>query len=122
MLLMQDLQRILNRYRITMHPNQQAATNQLDLQARGVNEMEQPNPTFDPTKPAIWDIVIEDMRLRDRVGRVRYGTPLQPNNGRDTLRDAYEEGLDLVVYLRQAIWERDKLAMETISKAVRDGF
>lgn len=32
---------------------------------------------------------------------------LQPHNGRDALRDAYEESLDLVCYLRQAIEERD---------------
>lgn len=57
--------------------------------------------------PAVWDLVIEDMRSRDAVGRERYGTPLQPHNGRDPLVDAYQEALDLVVYLRQAIAERD---------------
>lgn len=41
------------------------------------------------------------------LGVTRYGTPLQPHNGRDALRDAYEEALDLVHYLRQAIYERD---------------
>lgn len=57
---------------------------------------------------AIWDLVIADMRERDRVGRRRYGTPLQANNGRDALVDAYQEALDLVVYLRQVIEERGK--------------
>lgn len=28
-------------------------------------------------------------------------------NGRDALLDAYQEALDLVVYLRQVIYERD---------------
>ena len=56
---------------------------------------------------AIWDLVIADMRARDAVGRARYGTPLQAHNGRDVLRDAYEEALDLAVYLRQALAERD---------------
>jgi hypothetical protein len=32
---------------------------------------------------------------------------LQAFNGRDALRDAYEEALDLACYLRQAIAERD---------------
>lgn len=32
--------------------------------------------------------------------------PLQAHNGRDPLVDAYQEALDLVVYLRQAIEER----------------
>ena len=57
--------------------------------------------------PAVWEIVISDMRGRDALGRHRYGTPLQPHNGRDALRDAYEEALDLCVYMRQAIYERD---------------
>ena len=49
----------------------------------------------------------DDMAARDQVGRARYGVPLQPHNGRDALRDAYEEALDLCAYLRQAIMERD---------------
>ena len=60
-----------------------------------------------PDDPAIWDLVIADMHERDHVGQTRYGTPLQPFNGRDPLVDAYQEALDLAVYLRQAIYERD---------------
>lgn len=68
---------------------------------------DQPPPTAeDSSKPAVWDLVIADMRDRDHVGRQRYGTPLQPHNGRDALVDAYQEALDLAVYLRQAIEER----------------
>ena len=66
---------------------------------------DQPPPTPTPGRP-IWDLVIDDMRDRDRVGRERYGTPLQVGNGRDPLVDAYQEALDLAVYLRQAIEER----------------
>lgn len=66
-------------------------------------------PTPQPnTSTPIWDLVIADMRERDNVGRQRYGTPLQANNGRDALIDAYQEALDLVVYLRQAIEERGR--------------
>jgi hypothetical protein len=57
--------------------------------------------------PAVWDLVLADIEKRDRVGKERYGVRLQPHNGRDALRDAYEEAMDLVVYLRQAIYERD---------------
>lgn len=67
---------------------------------------DQPPPTPNG-QPAVWDLVIADMRERDRVGRERYSTPLQPLNGRDALVDAYQEALDLAVYLRQAIAERD---------------
>jgi hypothetical protein len=50
---------------------------------------------------------MKDMSDRDQEGRRKYGTPLQPHNGRDTLIDAYQESLDLCVYLRTAIFERD---------------
>lgn len=61
-----------------------------------------PKPT---TGPAVWDLVIADMRQRDRVGTRRYGIRLQAHNGRHALQDAYEEALDLAVYLKQAIIE-----------------
>ncbi len=54
-----------------------------------------------------WELVIQDMRSRDDFGRKKYGTPLQPLNGRDSMKDAYEEVLDLAVYLRNAIEERN---------------
>lgn len=66
---------------------------------------EQPSPQPNGSIP-VWDLVIADMRERDHVGRQRYGTPLQASNGRDALLDAYQEALDLVVYLRQVIEER----------------
>lgn len=67
--------------------------------------VDQPPPIPNESRP-VWELVIEDMKERDHVGRARYGTPLQTNNGRDALVDAYQEALDLVVYLRQAIEER----------------
>ena len=66
----------------------------------------QPKPIANEL-PAVWHLVIDDMWERDQTGRERYGVPLQPNNGRDALLDAYEEALDLCAYLRQAIYERD---------------
>lgn len=56
--------------------------------------------------PAIWDLVISDIADREEYGMKTYGTRLQPFNGRDALVDAYQEALDLVVFLRQAIYER----------------
>lgn len=76
------------------------------LPAEVRSDVTQPAPTPN-TQPAVWSIVINDMKARDQLGRQRYGTPLQPHNGRDMLRDAYEEALDLAVYLRSAIYERD---------------
>jgi len=69
---------------------------------------EQPAPIVNDG-PCIQDLVIQDMEGRKAVGLKRYGTLLQPFNGRDALRDAYEEALDLAQYLRQAIEERDAL-------------
>lgn len=58
--------------------------------------------------PAVWDLVVHDMKERDAEGRRKYGTRLQPGNGRKPLIDAYQEALDLVVYLRQEIAEADE--------------
>lgn len=90
----------------------------------------EPEPSPQPNgKPSVWEAVIEDtkrfysmfsclgnydrridgllsdMKLRDKQGREKYGTPLQPFNGRNALRDAYQEALDLCVYLKQKIIE-----------------
>ena len=67
----------------------------------------QQKPPESNNNPAVWDLVIADMRERDEFGYSKYGVRLQPNNGRDALLDAYQEAQDLVVYLRQAIFERD---------------
>lgn len=67
--------------------------------------MSQPDPVPNASRP-VWELVIEDMRARDHAGRARYNIPLQAGNGRDALTDAYEEALDLCVYLRQVLAER----------------
>lgn len=58
-------------------------------------------------KTSVQELVRADLVERERVGVERYGTSLFPHNGRDALRDAYEEALDLCCYLRQAMLERD---------------
>lgn len=96
----------------------------------GANEVvDQPMPTHNDSRP-LWDMVIEetlqtadeydgwarhrgeifrkvakDMKDRHEVGVARYGTPLQANNGRDALVDAYQEILDSIVYLKQVLVE-----------------
>lgn len=67
----------------------------------------QPAPVLRADKPASWDLVLADMKERDQFGKSKYGMSLQPGNGRDALADAYQEALDLAVYLRTAIYERD---------------
>ena len=57
-------------------------------------------------RPSVQRMVIADVEARRLIGIERYGTELQAFNGRDALVDAYEEALDLVMYLRQLIEER----------------
>lgn len=59
-------------------------------------------------RPAIGDtckLVAADVEERGRIGVAKYGTPLQPGNGRRNLVDAYQECLDLCIYLRNEIEE-----------------
>ena len=74
-------------------------------------------PPVKQSGPDIWPLVIKDMEERNAVGTEKYGTPLQAGNGRDPLVDAYQEALDLVVYLRQAIEERKKTMFSIQQKA-----
>ena len=57
--------------------------------------------------PHINDLVVTDLNARKEMGIKKYGTPLQPFNGRKALKDAYEEVLDLALYLRQVLYEQD---------------
>lgn len=60
-------------------------------------EQDAPKPNMNP---AVWGLVLLDMADRDLKGAEKYGTRLQPHNGRDFLLDLYEELLDAVVYAR----------------------
>jgi len=57
-------------------------------------------------KQTVLPLVIEDLQSRAEHGKLQYGTYLQTHNGRDALLDAYQEALDLVMYLKQALLER----------------
>lgn len=75
-------------------------------------------------QPVIHHLVQEDLQKRLELGISRYGQPLQPFNGRDALRDAYEEILDTAVYLKQMIVERDEQArqLQRLTKAAEAVF
>ena len=66
----------------------------------------EPEPTEGNVDVA--DFVLADIQARIDAGYKRYGTKLQTNNGRDALWDAYQEAIDLVMYLRQEILEREQ--------------
>lgn len=75
---------------------------------------DQPLPVVND-HPDIQAAVIADIEERRKVGISRYGTALQPNNGRDMLLDAYEEAMDLTIYLKGCLVERD------LAKAAEQG-
>lgn len=64
-------------------------------------------------RPFVQDLVVADIEQRKAHGIRKYGTALQSGNGRDMLLDAYEEALDLAIYLRGAIDERDRESSDT---------
>ena len=57
--------------------------------------------------PFVKDLVAQDLVDRAAFGYSKYGTYLQPSNGRDTLKDIYQEQLDALIYIRSLIFERD---------------
>lgn len=65
-------------------------------------------PLPQPGKTPVADLVLADIQARVDAGFQKYGTKLMTHNGRDPLWDAYQEAIDLVMYLRQAIAERDE--------------
>ena len=74
---------------------------------------DQPQPSGEG-KPII-EMVVEDMIERSKKGERKYGEKLKANNGRDGLIDAYQEALDLTLYLRQEI-EEDKKQVKKQNK------
>lgn len=84
-------------------------------------------PPQDSEHPAVWPQVIADMEERHRFGMAKYGKPLRPFDGRKPLSDAYEEVLDMAVYLRKRMAEDDyrsahcKMAIDKAIVMVRIG-
>lgn len=51
----------------------------------------------------VWPLVIEDMKERNEMGEEKYNRYLQTDCPDDMLQHAYEEALDLAVYLKTQI-------------------
>jgi len=68
---------------------------------------ELPDPK--PGKQVVLDQVLQDLRDRAEKGKKKYGTFLETFNGRSALMDAYQEALDLVMYLRQLLMEEESV-------------
>lgn len=78
--------------------------------ARLVGGSRTPNTPEPAPKPGVaratWSLVMADMLERDAAGAAKYGIRHQHDNGRDHLVDAYQEALDLALYLRAEIEKR----------------
>jgi len=78
----------------------------------------EPTPSTNSNTPIV-DLVKADLDARSAVGVGKYGTKLQAHNGRYALMDAYQEALDLCMYLRQVI-EEDGLMPLGVDKGRMD--
>lgn len=64
----------------------------------------EPPPVPNESQP-IYELVMADIEARAQEGKKKYGTYIQATNGRNALMDAYQEALDLAMYLRQKLEE-----------------
>jgi len=89
----------------------------------------QPEPPPTPGTGDLWldvierttDPVLRELYLARRAqGLARYGVPLQRDNGRDHLRDAVQEAVDLVVYLEGAEQRELQAEAEELARGVWD--
>lgn len=56
-------------------------------------------------KREVQQALIDAIASRRDLGIRKYGQPVMTHNGRNPLRDAWEEAIDLVVYLTQMMLE-----------------
>lgn len=71
-----------------------------------VRDPERDQPAPKPGRLPVQEIMILAIQERRAYGKRKYGRILETDNGRDALKDAWEEALDLFTYLTQARLER----------------
>lgn len=65
------------------------------------------NPPPRHGRESVLPRVLVDLNTRAYHGLKKYGTTLHTHNGRCAMQDAYEEALDLVMYLKQKLMEQE---------------
>jgi hypothetical protein len=98
------------------HPNPRAGQVRLTMHVIRPRSGERPPDKQPKPKPndhqLIVPQVINDLQNRAVAGQLKYGVMLQPFNGRDPARDAYEEAQDMTLYLKQLVIERTAMVAE----------
>jgi hypothetical protein len=64
-------------------------------------------------------LVCADIEARASFGERKYGERLTTHNGRRGLQDAYEEALDLCMYLRQVLEERADIVEGDLQNSIQ---
>lgn len=71
-----------------------------------VRDPERDQPLPQPGRIPVQEVMIRAIEERRAYGKRKYGRALETHNGRDALKDAWEEALDLFTYLTQVRLER----------------
>ncbi|MGL5282737.1 MAG: hypothetical protein ACRC8W_13500 [Plesiomonas shigelloides] len=90
---------------IVLH-NESESTNIVKIEWAHQRHTQWVQPTPHGSGDPILGMVLADLTNRALVGKEKYGEPLKAHNGRNALQDAYEEALDMCMYLRQALEEQ----------------
>lgn len=61
-----------------------------------------------PQSEGVFAALKRDLDERDRIGWSTHNKPLVENDGRDWLKEAYAEALDLCVYLKAELMKRER--------------
>jgi hypothetical protein len=78
----------------------------------------EPPPQNNQHRP-VYESLIEAIQERACFGLDKYGTHLQPFNGRNALNDALQESLDMNFYLMQKVVELEE-QLESVKKICRE--
>ncbi|MDD5650438.1 MAG: hypothetical protein PHF86_08500 [Candidatus Nanoarchaeia archaeon] len=80
---------------------------EINIKKENKAALHEPDPIKTEKSIKVLDLVEKDLKDRAEQGNKKYDTYLLTHNGRNSLMDAYQEALDLVMYLRQAIYEKE---------------
>lgn len=99
----------------------------------------EPDPSLTDQSEPVWPFVIKALNnvnllteeekndltkifnSRNNFGIEKYGVPLSTFNGRNPIKDAFEESLDLLAYVTQSYLEDDNIETKRLKKDLAHG-